>query len=218
MRETRIASLRTAFFSGLILLSPIAVTWMVFSWLVDNLGGKIRPIVFPDSMLAHPTLQFAWNVATMMIVLLLITGLGWLSRYVLGQFFAGLTEKVIQSIPGINAIYNTVKQVVDTFGSQNKNMFSKVVMIEFPRKGVWTLAFLTSKQRGEPQAQLPGEHWTVFVPTSPNPTGGYVLMLPREEIIELEMSVGDGMKMVISGGAVLPPVPGTPPGVGGQGI
>lgn len=218
MNESRLTSLRNAFFSGILLLAPIAVTWIVVSWLVESLGGSIRPILFPDSMQAHRTLQFAWNAGLTLVVLMMITGLGYLSRYVLGQYFASLTEKLILGIPGINSIYNTVKQVVDTFGSPGKQNFSKVVMIEFPRKGVWTIAFLVSKQQAEPQSQLKGEHWTVFVPTCPNPTGGYMLILPREEIIELEMSVGDAMKMVISGGAVIPAHSQAGAGDGGQGI
>jgi len=205
LKESRLASIRNAFISGVLLLTPVAVTWMVVSWLVENLGGSIRPLIFPDSMQAHPGLQFLWNVILTLLVLITITGLGYLSRYFLGQFFASLAERAIQGIPGVNTIYNTVKQVVDTFGSQNRHTFSKVVLVEFPRKGAWTIAFLTSKHKAEPQAALNGEHWTVFVPTSPNPTSGYMMIVPKDEIIELEMSVGDAMKMVISGGAVVPP-------------
>jgi uncharacterized membrane protein len=80
-------------------------------------------------------------------------------------------------------------------------------MVEFPRRGIWVLGFLTSKQQGEPQSVAGTETWTIFIPTTPNPTSGFLIMLPRHEITELEMSVGDGMKMIISGGAVLPPWP-----------
>jgi uncharacterized membrane protein len=205
MRESRITVLRNAFLSGLVLLAPIAVTWMVFSWLVKTVGGSFRPMLFPETLMDHPSLQFLWNILTMFLVLVLITGLGWLSRYVLAQFFTGLAERFILSIPGINTVYTTVKQVVDTFSSQNRNLFSKVALIEYPRKGIWTICFVTNKSHGEAQQQLPAETWTVFVPTTPNPTSGFMLFVPKDEIIELDMSVGDGMKMVISGGAVQPP-------------
>lgn len=207
MAETRIASLRNAFISGLILLAPIAITWMVFSWLVETVGGAFRPILFPATLMDHPTLQFAWNVLATLLVLVLVTALGWISRNVLARFFTGITERFILSIPGINTIYNTVKQVVDTFGSQNRQVFSKVALVEYPRKGVWTLAFITNKHQGELQQALPEETWSVFVPTTPNPTSGFMLFVPKNEIIELDISVGDGMKMVISGGAVQPPAP-----------
>lgn len=202
--ESRLVAFRNAFISGLILLSPIAITWMVFSWLVETVGGAFRPIFFPATLQDHPSLQFVWNVVTMLLVLALITGLGWLSRYVLAQFFTGLAERFILSIPGINTIYTTVKQVVDTFGSQSRHVFSKVVLVEYPRKGIWTIGFLTNKTQGGPQKMLPVETWAVFVPTTPNPTSGFLLLVPKDELIELDISVGDGMKMIISGGAVQP--------------
>jgi uncharacterized membrane protein len=137
----------------------------------------------------------------------LVTLLGYVSRYVLGKYFGGLAERFIQTIPGVSGVYNTVKQIVATFGTQNRNLFNKVVLVEFPRKGAYTIGFLTSKTQSEAQARVGQELWSVFVPTTPNPTGGYLLLIPKDEIIELEMSVGDGMKLVFSGGAVTPPWP-----------
>ncbi len=202
---SKIESLRNAFFSGLILLAPIAVTWMVFSWLVDTVGGSVRPYLFPDSLQSHPLLQFGWNILAMFLVAALVTGLGWLSRYVLGRFFAGLAERFVLSIPGINTIYLTVKQVVDTFGPKKRNLFSKVVLLEYPRRECWTIGFVTNTSHSGPQSLLPQECWTVFVPTTPNPTGGFMLIVPTKDLVVLDMSVADGMKMVISGGTVLPP-------------
>ena len=211
MPETRIGSLRNAFISGLILLLPMAITWMVFSWLIETVGGGLRPMILPASLREHPSLQFAWDFLATLAVVAMITGLGWLSRYVFGQFFANLAERIMLGIPGIGAIYTTVKQVVDTFGSSGRNSFSKVVLVEYPRKGCWTIGFLTNKARGLPQSRLEGEVWTVFVPTTPNPTSGFLLLVPKEEVVELDMSTGDGMKMVISGGTVVPPAPGPGP-------
>lgn len=207
MSETRIGSLRNAFISGLILLLPMAITWMVFSWLIETVGGGLRPLILPLSLKEHPELQFLWDLVVTLMVIAAITGLGWLSRYVFGQFFANVAERIMMSIPGVGAIYATVKQVVDTFGSSGRNSFSKVVMVEYPRKGSWTIGFLTNKNRGLPQSRLEGEIWTVFVPTTPNPTSGFLLMVPKDEVVELDMSTGDGMKMVISGGTVVPPAP-----------
>jgi uncharacterized membrane protein len=116
-------------------------------------------------------------------------------------------ERFMLSIPGISAVYNTVKQIVDTFGTQNKNLFNQVVLVQFPRPGVWAIGFLTNKTQGEAQAKTSEEVWTVFVPTSPNPTSGFLILFPAREITPLEMSVGEGMKMIISGGAVVPPWP-----------
>ncbi len=208
MAETRFASLRNAFLTGLLLLAPIAVTWLVFSWLVDRVGGGFKDIFFfyvPDTLRNHTSLGMVWNILSTLIVVVLVTFLGYVSRLFLGKYFGGMAERVIANIPGVGTVYSTVKQVVETFNTQNRNLFSKVVLVEFPRKGAYALAFLTSKTRGEPQAKTNGEVWTLFVPTTPNPTSGFLIMVPRSEIVELEMSVGDGMKMVISGGSVVPP-------------
>lgn len=200
-------SLRNSFLTGLALLAPLAVTYIVFAWLVEAVGGTFRPLFFfglPDALRDHPSLLIAWNVLSTLLVLILVTLLGYVSRYVLGRFFGQIAERFVLRIPGVNIVYTTVKQVVATFSAQNRNVFSKVVMIEFPRKGLWSIGFLTNRAVGEPAQRTEQELWAVFVPTTPNPTSGFLVMVPREEVTELEMSVGDGMKMVISGGAVTP--------------
>ncbi|MEO6002119.1 MAG: DUF502 domain-containing protein [Opitutus sp.] len=200
-----IVTVRTSFFSGLLLLAPLVVTIWAFSKIVDLAGGTFRPLYeryLPDSLQRIP---FFWDVVATFVVLLLITLLGFLSNYVFGRFFLKIVERFIERIPGIGAVYNAVKQIVATFGTQNRTLFNKVVLVEFPREGVWTLGFLTNKQQGEPQTKVGSEVWTVFVPTTPNPTSGFLIMLPASKVIELDMAVGDGMKMIISGGAVVPP-------------
>ncbi|MDX2185438.1 MAG: DUF502 domain-containing protein [Opitutaceae bacterium] len=211
----RFATVRNAFISGLLLLAPLAVTWWVFAWLFEKVGGGFRDHFFffvPTSLREY---QWVWNILATLIVFILITILGLVSRYVLGQYFGGIAQRFILHIPGVNSVYTTVKQIVDTFGSQSRNSFSQVVLVEFPRKGAWTLGFLTSKTQGEAQAKAGRELWAVFVPTTPNPTGGYMLLLPPEEVIPLEMSVGEGMKMVISGGAVVPGISSSRPPIQG---
>jgi uncharacterized membrane protein len=212
MAETRLASLRNAFFTGLLLLAPVAVTWLVFSWLVEKVGGGFRDIFFfyvPEPLRNNPSLAVGWDVLSTLIVVVLVTALGYVSRLFLGKFFGAVAERFILNIPGIGTVYSTVKQIVDTFSSQNRSVFSKVVLVQFPRAGMYSVGFLTNKAQGEPQARTKDEVWTVFIPTTPNPTTGFLVMLPREEITELEMSVGDGMKMIISGGTVVPPWPAT---------
>ena len=208
MNKGLLTSLRNAFLSGLLLLAPLAVTVWVFGRIFDLVGGSFRPLFEPYLPKSLQSLALIWDAIATVVVLLMITGLGYLSRYVFGQYFGGLAERFIQSIPGVNAVYNTVKQLVDTFSTQNRHLFSRVVLVEFPHKGVYTIGFLTSKVRSDLQAKFTDELWSVFVPTTPNPTSGFLLMLPKRDIIELEMSVGEGMKMVISGGTVVPPAPG----------
>ncbi|PTY05465.1 hypothetical protein DB347_13875 [Opitutaceae bacterium EW11] len=206
-RPSFLVSLRNTFLSGLLMLAPLAVTWGVFAWLFEWVGGSFRPLFFPYLPESIRDWHLVWNILATFVVIVLITVLGYISRYVLGKYFGGLAERFIQSIPGVGNVYNTVKQIVATFGSQHRQLFSKVVLIEFPRAGIYSIGFLTNKAQGEPQAKAKTELWTVFVPTTPNPTSGFLLLLPKEEIRELDMSVGDGMKMIISGGAVLPSWP-----------
>jgi uncharacterized membrane protein len=206
---SRFAKLRNAFLSGFVLLAPLFVTCWVLFLLFENIGGFFRPLLQPFVPERFRDYDIIWNIFATFIALAGITVLGYLSRYVLGKYFGGLAERFIQTIPGISGVYNTVKQLVATFSTQNRSLFSKVVLVEFPRKGVHTIGFLTSKIQGEAQARVGTELWSVFVPTTPNPTGGYLLLVPKNEIVELDMSVGDGMKLVISGGAVVPPWPPT---------
>jgi uncharacterized membrane protein len=203
---SRVASLRNAFISGFLMLAPLLATWLVFTWVIDRIGGGMLRGLAPSLYgSGEGTFRgFLLSLLATLIFVALVTAIGYISRYVLGKYFGSLAERFILSIPGFSGVYLTVKQIVATFGTQNRNLFSKVVLVQFPRAGVHTVGFLTSKARGEPQTKAGTEVWTVFVPTSPNPTSGFLLLVPKNEIIELEMSVGDGMKMVISGGAVLP--------------
>jgi uncharacterized membrane protein len=209
-RSSRFVTFRNAFLSGALLLAPLVVTIWAFRAIIDAVGGTFRPLYehyLPDSLQRLP---FFWDLLATVAVIVLITLLGFLSNYVFGKYFLSIGERAIQRIPGVGAVYNSVKQIVATFSTQNRNLFNQVVLIQYPRPGIWTLAFLTNKAQAEAQAKAGPDIWTVFVPTTPNPTSGFLLMLPRQEIIELEMSVGDGMKMIISGGAVVPPWPPAP--------
>ncbi len=206
-KSSHFITLRNAFFSGALLLAPLGVTVWAFLWVINQVGGTITPLFISHLPKGLQNLPLIWDILGTIIVVALVTALGYVSRYVFGKFFLSAAERFVQGIPGVNAVYNSVKQIVDTFGTQNRHLFNKVVLVEFPRKGVWTIGFLTNTAQAEAQKKLGQELWTVFVPTTPNPTGGYMLMLPPEEIVELEMSVGEGMKLVISGGAVVPPFP-----------
>ncbi len=208
---SRFATFRNAFFSGLLLLAPLMITVSAFIWIIGAVGGNVRPLFdqfLPDRLRNIP---FLWDAVATILVVALVTLLGFISHYVFGKFFLQVGEKFIQSIPGVSAVYNTVKQIVDTFSSQNRNHLNKVVLVEYPRKGMWTLGFLTSKMQTEAQARIGPDIWTVFVPTTPNPTSGFLLMLPQADVVELEMSVADGMKIIISGGAYTPGMSTRPP-------
>jgi uncharacterized membrane protein len=205
MVESRFKSLRNAFLTGLVLVAPMVVTVWALRLIIGFVGGSITPLFSPylPQALSHlPAL--IWDVLTTAIVLGLITLLGYLSRLLLGQFVGAMAERFIHTIPGVGGFYNSVKQFIDTFGAKDRAQFSKVVLVQFPRPGAYTIGFVTNTTRGEPHNHLAAEHWAVFIPTCPSPVNGFFMFLPAAELIELKMSVGEGMKTVISCGAVLP--------------
>lgn len=214
VNKTVLASIRAAFLAGLVLLAPIAVTLYVFNILVTAIGGGFRKHFFgwvPENLVPDIIWDFfaslpemVWNLLATLLALAAITALGYVSRWFLGRFFVNTTEQIIDRLPFVNTIYKSVKQIVQTFSAQQKAIFQEVVLLEYPRKGVFVLGFRTSTSRGEVQHRTSTELHNVFVPTTPNPTSGFLLMVPKDEIIVLDMTVGDGMKLIISGGAVVP--------------
>lgn len=127
-----------------------------------------------------------------------------LSKFFLGKWAMRAIEKFIEHVPVVKNIYKTIKQIVETFGQNHKEIFSKTVLIEYPQKDNYALAFLTSETEGEIQDRTGQTVVNVFVPTTPNPTSGFLLMIPKKKVTELDMSVADGMKLIISGGVVVP--------------
>ncbi|MGF1448208.1 MAG: DUF502 domain-containing protein [Opitutales bacterium] len=202
--------LRNAFITGLVLLLPLGVTIFVINLLLVNVGEPTVDLIFENVLNIPPPKKstFNWYVFSLLstlIVVFLITLLGIASRYFLGRYLITLFERVIDALPFVNAVYRVVKQIVDTFSKQQKAVFQKVVLVEYPRRDAYALGFLTSDAKGEVQALTEGDVVNVFIPTTPNPTSGFLLMIPAPEVIELRMSIGDGMKLIISGGAVVPP-------------
>ncbi len=205
-----ISSIRKAFLSGLVLLAPLGITFFVFNWLVVRIGGSFKKqLLFfvPDELIAKENLEMLWNALATIIVLLLITLLGYLSRYVIAKYLFSIGEKVLKNLPIVNTVYTSVKQIVDTFSSDKRAVFEKVALVQFPRPGCFAVGFLTGDTRGEVKGRLEHKSINVFVPTTPNPTSGFLVMLPEDQVQILDMSVGEGMKLIISGGAVVPEWP-----------
>ena len=205
-----IRSLRNGFISGLVLVAPLGVTLFVLSFLVDRVGKTAANIFFGrvfDEQLQSGFWSFVLGCASIVIVALLITLVGWLSKLFFARFLLNIGEQVVVRLPFINTIYKSVKQIVNTFAQQQKAIFQETVLVEYPRKGMWAVGFMTGNTQGEVQEKTSKQMLNVFVPTTPNPTSGFLLMVPKEDVIKLDMAVGDGMKLIISGGAVVPPSP-----------
>lgn len=200
--------LRNGFIAGLVLVAPMGVTLFVVNFMLERIGQPLSNAIFQfvdEEVRSQGVTQLLLSIAAIIIVTIAITALGFLSKYFIGRFVINMGERLIDTLPFVNAIYKSVKQIVDTFSKQQKAVFQKVVLTEYPRKGVYVLGFLTSDAKGEVQHKTGAEVVNVFVPTTPNPTSGFLLMVPKNEIIPMEMTVADGMKLIVSGGAVTPP-------------
>ncbi|MBT3467757.1 MAG: DUF502 domain-containing protein [Opitutae bacterium] len=216
-------SLRNNFLTGLFVLLPLAVTIAVVQFLLQKIGAgpsdllyeyllKPQELLGADSNLSFEDYQnknniiaFFLNLAATLTVLLVITFTGILSRYFIGKFFVNVADRILGAMPLVNTVYNTAKQIVQTFSTQKRAVFQKVVLVQFPRAGSYAIGFLTGQSAGEiPNRADAGSLANIFIPTTPNPTSGFLLMIPVKDIIEMDMTVGDGMKLIISGGAVIP--------------
>ncbi len=200
-------NLRNAFLTGIILLLPLGVTYIVVNFIILKVGVPASNVFFwyvDEAIRNQAVVNTILNVAALFVLIIFVIGLGVFSRYVFGRIIISSLERILDRLPFINTVYRTVKQIVDTFSQQQKAVFQEVVLIEYPRKNSWVLGFRTSESKGEVQAKT-GRHLSnIFVPTTPNPTSGFLLMIPSEDIIPLGMTVADGMKLIISGGAVSP--------------
>jgi len=198
---------RNAFLTGLLIFLPLGTTVFVLKFL---LGLFQEPATHLAYELGIKEESFFFGLETLLAIVGLLFGvlaltlLGFLSNYFLGKFFIGLTEKFLGKVPFLSNVYHSAKQIVETFGKENRAVFQEVVMIEYPRPDCYVLGFVTTEASGETVEAIGKQLTNVFVPTTPNPTSGFLLLLPRKDIFPLNMSVGDGMKMLISGGAVVP--------------
>jgi uncharacterized membrane protein len=196
--------------AGLLVWLPLAITVWVLSWLLSAFDGMFAALlslgqaVLPASSLS--TLERLKHVPGLSVIVLgaLLVSTGVFAANIFGQWWVRQWERAIGRIPIVKSIYYSVKQVSDTLFSSNGNAFREAVLVQYPRTGSWTIAFVTGRPGGEVATRLPGEYLSVYVPTTPNPTSGFFLMMPRADVIELRMSVDEALKYVISMGVVAP--------------
>ena len=190
------------FLTGLLIWVPLAIT----AWVLALIVGTMYQSLYLLPAAIHPRNVVGFDLpgvgAILTLLIILVTGA--LAANFIGQRLVLWWERLLARIPVVNSIYHSVKQVSDTLFSSSGNAFRKALLIEYPRRGTWTIAFLTGTPGGEVVRHLDGDHVSVYVPTTPNPTSGFFLMLPKADVIELEMSVDMALKYVISMGVVAP--------------
>lgn len=198
--------LRNLFIAGLLVLLPISITFFILTFLFQKLDNLLSPafvklLIFLGLPLQEgqfiPGLGF---VATILIIL--FTGL--ITRNIVGRKLFNLGEIFVEKIPVARSIYSGAKQIIETVTKSQADAFSKVVMIQYPRKGLFSLGFITCESKGEIQENTDENVVNVFIPTTPNPTSGMLIFVPKKDIIPLSMTVEEGIKLVVSGGIVTP--------------
>lgn len=191
------------FITGLLIWVPLAITVWVLSVIAGLADNSLR--LLPESIHPHTIIGVNIPGAGLVLTLGIVFVTGLLAANFIGQRLVSWWEGLLARIPVVNSIYNSVKQVSDTLFSSSGNAFRKALLIEYPRQGTWTIAFLTGQPGGDVANHLRGDFVSVYVPTTPNPTSGFFLMLPRQDVIELDMNVNEALKYIISMGVVTPP-------------
>ena len=194
-------SLRRLFLSGLVVLLPSIVTLYVLYFtfnIIDSFIGSLLKLWLGHAV---PGLGF-------LVTLLVILAAGLVATNVLGKKLLSLVDNAFLQLPVIKPIYAASKQMIDAFTAKRSQLFQSVVLVEYPRRGIYAVGFLTGKGSAEIREKIKKEVVPVFIPTTPNPTSGFLLLVPGDELIHLEMPVEEALKMIISGGVITPPWPG----------
>jgi uncharacterized membrane protein len=197
------------FITGLLVWLPMGITVWILMWLVGMLDGIFLAVlgaadaVIPGMHLLADRLRNVPGLGVILVAVVVFST-GVFVANMFGQWWVRQWDMLMNRIPVVRSIYTSVKQVADTLFSGSGNAFSKALLVQYPRQGSWTIAFLTGKPGGEVAAHLAADFVSVYVPTTPNPTSGFFLMMPRADVIELKMSVDEALKYVISMGVVVP--------------
>lgn len=190
------------FITGLLIWIPVAITVWVLALIVNTLDQSL--LLLPESLRPEHFLGVYIPGLGVILTLLVVFVTGLVTANILGQRLVRFSEKLLARIPVVKSVYYSVKQVSDTLFSSNGQAFRKAVLVQYPREGSWTIAFITGQPGGDAARHLP-DHVSLYVPTTPNPTSGFFLMVPRSELIELHMSVDNALKYIVSMGVVSPP-------------
>ena len=203
-KKTIFNRLRNYFLAGLVVTAPIAITIYIVWAFLQFLDGLITPLI-PVAYNPNSYLPFSLPGLGFIITVLFFITVGWFTRNFFGRLIVRWSEYIVERVPVINKIYGAIRQIFQTVTASQSDAFKEVVMFEYPRKGIWVMAFVTGSTKGEVQEKTKSDTVNIFLPTTPNPTSGFLLFVPKKDLIYLDMSVEDGIKMIVSGGIITPP-------------
>lgn len=206
---------RGNFLTGLVVIAPVGLTiWLIWS-VVGWIDGFVLPLVpfkyHPDRLIQDllgldPSVQINVRGIGVVIFLIFTVFIGWLAKGIIGRSFIRFAESLVERTPVVRSIYSGIKQISETIFAQNERSFETACLIEYPRKGIWAIGFISTSAKGEisDKTGTDDEIMSIFLPTTPNPTSGFLLFVPRQDVVELDMTVEDSAKLVISAGLVYP--------------
>lgn len=198
------------FLTGVVVFAPLSITIYLVWTFVNFVDDRVLPLI-PDVYNPENYLPVSVPGVGVIFFFLFVAGLGALTKNLFGRQLFKASERFVDRMPVVRSIYNTLRQIVDTiFARGGKDSFDRACLIEYPRKGIWAIAFVSTDASGEIRERRGEDVYSVFLPTTPNPTSGFLLFLPKSDVVILDMSVEDAAKLVISAGLVVPEYDGTP--------
>lgn len=203
------ARMRAYFLTGVLVSAPLAITFGLAWWFIEFVDSKVIPLIpahyNPENYLPVGYEDYGIPGLGLLVVLVFITIVGWFTTNFAGRALIKLYERILGRIPAVRSIYSAVKQILETVLANQSNAFRQAVLLEYPRRGMWAIGFITGETKGEVQHLTEDTVINIFLPTTPNPTSGFLLFVPRRDIVILDMTVEEAIKMVMSGGIVTPP-------------
>ncbi len=204
-RPGLLGSLRASFLTGLIVIAPIGLTiWLIWT-VVGWIDGVVLPLV-PYQFRPEEYIGINLRGVGVIIFLIFTVIVGWIAKGLIGRSLIRWAESIVERMPVVRSVYSGLKQIAETVFTQSERNFEKACIVEYPRKGIWAIGFISTEAKGEIAAKAGTgvDMVSVFVPTTPNPTSGFLLIFPREDVIPLDMSLEDAAKLIISAGLVYP--------------
>ncbi|MBX2830819.1 MAG: DUF502 domain-containing protein [Rhodospirillales bacterium] len=203
------ARMRAYFLTGVLVSAPLAITFGLAWWFIEFVDSKVIPLIpahyNPETYLPLGYEDYGIPGFGLVVVLVFITVVGWFTTNFAGRALIKLYERILGRIPAVRSIYSAIKQILETVLANQSNAFRQAVLLEYPRRGMWAIGFITGQTKGEVQHLTEDTVINIFLPTTPNPTSGFLLFVPKGDIVILQMTVEEAIKMVMSGGIVTPP-------------
>ncbi len=206
-KQSLLSWLRERLVAGMLIALPVVATFIILEFLINLIDSRVVPMI-PPALRPETYLDYAVPGFGLLILLIFLTLLGAVATNFLGSYFVSLTDRILTRVPVVRSVYSVFKQIRDVFQSNSAGQYKEIVMVEYPRAGSWVVGFVAGSAKEEPAYRLGADFITVFVPTVPNPTSGFLLFVKESAVIRMEMSIEEGAKLILSGGLVYPPFPG----------